>query len=151
MKDTNSLHARLQEMNDCFAEADPAGHLQSIAHRGTGGEVIQDTTEVALKYLSLALLSAVDAQAEKIVFAYNGKNRKNGSCQIGGPVETRLPPPPPGVTREIISILRHIAGLEADKAYGRMVCGIREDRLVMDVGVARAGERENLSLTILKV
>lgn len=149
MKDANSLHARLQEYNDCFAEADPGQHLQSIAQKGLAGEMAPDLTELALKYLSLSILAAVDAQAEKIFFSSSG--RHNGSCQLGGADETRLPAPPPGVTGEIIAILRKIAGLEPDKAYGQLVCGIREDRLVMDVGVARAGGRENLSLTILKV
>jgi len=149
MKDTGSLHARLQEYNDCFAEADPNQELRKVASWGIGGETVPDMTDLALKYLSLAILAGVESQAEKIFFTRNGD--QNGSCTLAGREETRLPTPPTGVAKEIIQSLRKIAGLEPDKAYGSLVCGIRDDRLVMDVGVARAGDLENLSLTILKV
>ncbi len=149
MKDLNSLHARLQEYNNCFAESDPKRELREIASRGIAGETTQDMTDLALKYLSLSILAGVDAEAEKVFYARNGE--MNGSCFLAaGREETRLPTPPTGVTREIIGILRRIAGLEPDKAYGSLVCGIRDDRLVMDVGVARSGDRETLSITVLK-
>jgi hypothetical protein len=148
MKDTNSLHLKLQEYTDCFAEADPSRELRRIASRGIAGDKTQDMTELALKYLSLAILAGVNTGADKVFFTCRGD--QNGSCFLAGEEETRLPTPPTGVTQEIIGILRRITGLEPDRAYGSLVCGIRNDRLVMDVGVARAGERETLSLTVLR-
>lgn len=148
MKDASSLHARLQEYNDCFAETDPKQELRRIASRGIAGETPQDMTELALKYLSLSILAGVDSGAGKVFYARNGE--QNGSCVLAGPREDRLPTPPTGVTQEIMDILRRIAGLEQDKAYGTLACGIRQDPLEMDVGVARTGDRETMSLTILK-
>jgi hypothetical protein len=148
MKDSSSLHARLQEYNDCFAETDPKQELRDVASRGIAGEKTQGLTDLALKYLSLAILAGVDDEAEKVFFTRNGE--QNGSCYLAGRKETRLPTPPTGVTREIIGIMRRIAGLEQDKAYGKFVCGIRNDRLEMDLGVARSGERETLSITVLR-
>jgi len=148
MKDHNSLHARLQQYNDCFAEADPRAELRKIASRGIAGEHPQDLTELALKYLSLSILTGVDAGAAKVFYARKGD--QNGSCVLAGPRQDRLPAPPTGVAQEIIEILRRIAGLEQDKAYGALACGVRQDTLRMDVGVARSGDRETLSLTLLE-
>ena len=148
MKDTTSLHRKLQEYNDCFAESDAAGELEKISSTGISGDRMQNMTDLSLKYLSLAILAGVNQASEKIFFTRKGE--QDGSCFLAGEDETRLPSPPTGVTREIISILRNITGLEPDKAFGTLTCGIRNDRLVMDVGVARAGERETLSLTVLR-
>ncbi len=148
MKDTTSLHQKLQEYTDCFAESDPDRELKKISSKGIAGDKTQDMTELSLKYLSLAILSGVNQASEKIFFTRKGE--QNGSCFLAGENETRLPSPPTGVTGEIISILRRITGLEPDKAYGKLTCGIRNDRPIMDVGVARAGERETLSITVLK-
>jgi hypothetical protein len=148
MKDTSSLHKKLQEYTDCYAESDASGELNKISSTGIAGERTQDMTDLSLKYLSLAILAGVNQASDKIFFTRKGD--QDGSCFLAGEDETRLPSPPTGVTREIITILRNITGLEPDKAFGTLTCGIRNDRLVMDVGVARAGERETLSITVLK-
>ncbi len=72
MKDPKSLHLKLQEYADCYSESDAARELEEISEKGVGGEVTGDMTDVALKYLSSAILRAIEEEAQKLQITREG-------------------------------------------------------------------------------
>jgi len=59
MKDTKSLHLKVQELCDCFATTDPLKEMSVVKDDA-------DTQEAALKWLALAVLHGVNNNAKKI-------------------------------------------------------------------------------------
>ena len=58
MKDTKSLHLKVQELCDCFATTDPLKEMSVVKNDA-------DTQEAALKWLALAALHGVNNNAKK--------------------------------------------------------------------------------------
>jgi hypothetical protein len=144
MRDQKSLHLKLQEYADCFSETDAAKELEDISEKGAGADKTGDLTEVALKYLATAILVGIEEEAEKIQITREGA--MEGDCRLLGKTEIILPRPPTGLAREMIGIVRRITDLEADTGESRLACGIRNDRLDMNVSIHKAGEKESLGL-----
>ena len=140
------MQLRLQQYTDCFAETDPSVDLREISRKGVEGDVTGDVTEVALKYLALALLSAIEEGASDIVLSARGD--LNGSCHLRGDLDVRLPSPPSGLTREMIRILREVSGLESDRGKSELAWGLRNDRLELSLQAERDGPEETLDLTL---
>lgn len=146
MKDAKSLHLKLQEYADCYSESDAARELQEISRKGAGGEMTGDVTDVALKYLSCAILHAIEEEAQKVQISRQGA--MEGDCKIIGKGEKSLPKPPTGLAREMLGILRCITGLEAESGESKLAYGLRNDRLDIDVTVHKSGEREVMGLAL---
>jgi hypothetical protein len=121
MKDPKSLHLKLQEYADCYSESDAARELKEISEKGTGGDLTGDMTDVALKYLSSAILHAIEEDAQKLQIAREGE--KQGDCKLIGKKETSLPKPPIGLAAEMMGIVRCITGLEADSGESKLAYG----------------------------
>jgi len=148
MKDPKSLHLKLQEYADCYSESDAARELEEISKKGAGGEVTGDMTDVALKYLSSAILHAIEEEARKIQISREGE--MEGECKLIGKKETSLPKPPTGLAREMMGIVRCITDLEADTGESKLAYGLRNDRLEIDVTVHKSGEKEVMGLSLPK-
>lgn len=146
MKDSNSLHLKLQEYADCYSESDAGRELKEISEKGAGGEVTGDVTDMALKYLSSAILHAIEEDAQKLQITRDGAMQ--GDCKLIGKKETSLPKPPIGVAREMVGIVRCITDLETDNGESKLAYGVRNDRLEIDVTVHKSGEKEVMGLTL---
>jgi len=146
MKDPKSLHLKLQENADCYSESDAARELEEISEKGAGGEVTGDITDVALKYLSSAILHAIEEDAQKLQIVREGAMQ--GDCKLIGKKETPLPKPPIGLAREMMAIVRCITALEDDNGESKLAYGLRNDRLEIDVTVHKSGEKEVMGLTL---
>jgi hypothetical protein len=146
MKDPKSLHLKLQEYADCYSESDAARELEEISEKGAGGEVTGDMTDVALKYLSSAILHAIQEEARKIQISRQGE--MEGECRLIGKKETSLPRPPAGLASEMVGIVRCITGLEGDTGESKLAYGLRNDRLEIDVTVYKSGEKEIMGLSM---
>jgi hypothetical protein len=146
MKDSKSLHLRLQEYADCFSETDAARELQEISRKGAGGDVTGDVTEVALKYLSTAILHGIEKEAQKVQISRDGK--MEGECRLLGKKEIPLPRPPTGLAGEMIGIVRCITDLEQDTGNSKLAYGVRNDSLEIGVSVHRDGDREVMGLSL---
>ena len=146
MKDSNSLHLKLQEYADCYSESDAGRGLKEISEKGAGGEVTGDMTDMALKYLSSAILHAIEEEAQKLQLAREGAMQ--GECKLIGKQETSLPKPPYGLAREMMGIVRCITDLEADNGDSKLAYGVRNDRFEIDVTVHKSGEKEVMGLTL---
>jgi hypothetical protein len=146
MRDPKSLHLKLQEYADCYSESHAARELQEISEKGAGGDVTGDITDVALKYLSTAILHAIGEEAKKLQIAREGAMQ--GDCKLIGKKETSLPKPPIGLAKEMMGIVRCITGLEADVGESKLAYGLRNDRLEINVSVHKSGEKEVMGLTL---
>jgi hypothetical protein len=144
MRDSRSLHLKLQEYADCFSETDAAKELEEISAKGAGGDRTGDLTEVALKYLATAILVGIEEEAEKVQITREGA--MEGDCRLLGQSEIILPRPPTGLAREMIGIVRCITDLEADTGESSLAYGIRNDQLDINVSIHKAGEKESLGL-----
>jgi len=144
MVNSRNMQLRLQEYTDCFAETDPAAGLREISTKGVEGDATRDLTETALKYLSLALLSAIEENATGI--RLTSATEMNGSCFLLGARETRLARPPSGLVKEMIGIVRSITGLEQERGSSSFSWGLREDRLELTARAAKSGSEEVLDL-----
>ena len=142
MKDSKSLHLKLQEYADCFSESEAARELAEISKKGVGGDITGDLTEVAMKYLASAILRGIEEGAQKLQITRE--------CRLLGKKEIILPSPPAGLAQAMISIVRCITDLEADVGESRLAYGVRNDRLDIDVSVHKAGEKESLGLSLAK-
>jgi len=144
MKDSKSLHLKLQEYGDCFSESDAAKELDEISKKGAGGDATADMTDLALKYLSTAILHGIEQEAHKIQITREGS--MEGDCRLLGKTEISLPRPPTGLARQMVSIIRCITDLQADTGESTLAYGLRNDRLEIDVSVHRSGDREVMGL-----
>ena len=149
MRDSRSLHLRLQGYADCFAETDPEGELGEISAKGVAGDTTNDMTEVALKYLALAILHGIDQGARKVRIESMGPI--NGSCSLIGKKKKKLPRPPTGLAARMVGIIRSITDLENDEGRGKLACGLRDHPIEIDVEIDRTGEQEELTLNLPKV
>ena len=138
-----NLHKRLQEMCDCYLESDYENELMIISEKGISADVTGDVTEVALKYLALAILYTLGERgaqlfigmADEMIISYMQNDQRH-----------TLPPPPQDVTKEILEIVRGITHLEAEDATEPLSLGIRETRINLQVDVHREGGEEHLVL-----
>lgn len=139
---------KLQEYLDCFMETDPKKELQKINEQGVVGDVTKDITEVALKYLSIALINGVEERAQKIKISLD---KGKGLLSLIGETTSQLPAPPEGLTERMIAILREITGIQNDSGKSEVACGFRNDKLDFFVTIEKKAESEELIIDLPKL
>jgi len=144
MKDNQNLLAKLQEYIDCFLEADPREEFREITAKGIAGDATGDLTELALKYLALAIIHGVEENARAIAVIHNGD--MDGAVVMKTTEEMRLPDPPSGLARQMADLIRCIAGLEETTGAAEIACGFREDRLALRVETDMVGAMKKIIL-----
>ena len=136
MKDKRSLHLKVQEHADCFAAADPLREMSLIKDEG-------DKEDAALKWLALAVLHGINANAKKITL----NSSKDGSVTVTAKYrKTDLPSPGSEVGQKVIEAVRAITHFEEDTGKGPLALGVRNDSLEIDVKVEREREGEQITL-----
>jgi hypothetical protein len=131
-----NLHARLQEMCDCYLETDFLAEMQRMNQAP-----VTDPEEDALKYLSLALMHAVSEKVGTLKL-----ERKKGELKVSVKNEAKetLPPPPPELFDKIIKIMRGILHLEEDKVELPLALGLRNGQLELLVKIKHEPEKDSL-------
>ncbi|MGD8836816.1 MAG: hypothetical protein PVJ19_17875, partial [Desulfobacteraceae bacterium] len=64
MKDTSSMHKKVQEMVDCYATTDPLKEMSALKND-------PDAQVAAMKWLALAALHGVNNNADKISISHD--------------------------------------------------------------------------------
>lgn len=123
MKDSGSLHLKVQELCDCYATSDPLKEMSEIARE-------TDTDEAALKWLSLAALHGVTNNAKKIkLFVGN-----DGTVQVTAEYrEGDLPSPGADIAKKIVEALTEITHIEGGKGKTPLALGIRDSSIELKV------------------
>jgi hypothetical protein len=136
MKDKRSLHLKVQELVDCYATTDPLKEMSAL-ERDT------DKEEAALKWVALAALHGINANANEVTII----NPKGGKVKVVARYyETELPSPGPQVAAKIISTVRDITHLEGDKDKTLLALGVRDGSLELSVTLKRDENGESLTL-----
>jgi len=123
MKDTGSLHLKVQELCDCFATTDPLKEMSLVKNDA-------DTHEAALKWLALAALHGVNNNAEKISITRSDDGNVSVTAKYR---KTDLPSPGAEVAEKIIAAVAEIAHIEGDEGKTPIALGIRDSSIDLNV------------------
>jgi hypothetical protein len=140
MKDKRSLHLKVQELCDCYATTDPLREMSALK-----GDT--DREEAALKWLALAALHGVNANAENISIIRSGSGEVTVEAQYR---VSELPSPGREIGEKIIAAAREITHLEGDKAKSPLALGIRDSSIDVEIKVKKDEKGEKLTLTFPK-
>ena len=101
MKDKRSLHLKVQELCDCYATTDPLKEMSVL-------QTDDDKNEAALKWIALAILHGINANAKKISIARSN----DGEMKVAAEYQKlTLPNPGSEMGEKVIEALREIAYL----------------------------------------
>ena len=136
MKDTSSMHKKVQEMVDCFATTDPLKEMPVLKDDS-------DTQVAALKWLALAALHGVNHDAEKISISSddNGKITVVAKYRLA-----ELPSPGKEVGHKIIDTFREMTHIDAEKGKTRLALGIRDSSIELNVKVKKETGGEKITI-----
>jgi hypothetical protein len=140
MLDKRNLHLKVQELCDCFAGTDYLKQMCLVPKD-------EDKDEAALKWIALAVLHGVNANADKIRIS------RTAGGQVTVTAEYRragLPSPGSEIGKRAIEAVRQIAHFEGDKDKGPLALGIRNDSLELSVEVKRKEGEESVTLKFPK-
>ncbi len=136
MKDTGSLHLKVQEQLDCHADTDPLKEMSEIA-------AASDKDEAALKWLALSTLHGINSNARKITLTRTG----DGTVTVTAEYRTStLPEPGSEVGERILQTVRKITHIDGDKGKMPLALGIRNAGVELKVKLKRKDGGERLTL-----
>jgi len=136
MLDKRTLHMKVQEHCDCFAETDPLSEMAGLVKE-------HDTEDGALKWIALAILHGIDRNAEKISLR---RNAEGGVSVTAKYRKTELPTPPAQIGRKVFDVVKGITHIEGDKGNSAVVIGIRDSSVELEVKLDRDGAQEEVVL-----
>jgi len=126
----------MQELCDCFAEADPLKEMALIGRD-------EDKEEAALKWLALAILHGVDRNAKKICLERTAKGAVKAEAEYR---DTELPTPGAEIGRQVLEAARQISHIEGDKGEMLIAVGIRDSSIEFRMEVERKHGDEKITL-----
>ncbi|CAB5081550.1 hypothetical protein D3OALGA1CA_221 [Olavius algarvensis associated proteobacterium Delta 3] len=136
MKDSSSLHQKVQEHCDCFATTDPLKEM-SVVKNDT------DAGEAAIKWLALAALHGINQNAKEIDI----HQAADGSVAVVATYrKTELPSPGPNVGQKVIEAVREITHLEGNKGGTALALGIRDSSFELTVKVKTDDDENTVTL-----
>lgn len=140
MKDKRSLHLKVQELCECYATTDPLKEMSEL-------EKNRDGDEPALKWLALAILHGVNANAETISISRSN----DGKVKVTGEYrKADLPNPGLEIGEEVIKAVKAITHLEGEKGQTDLAVGIRGGSIEMKVKVKKEDGMESIRLQFPK-
>ncbi len=136
MLDKRTLHMKVQEHCDCFAETDPLSEMGALIKE-------HDPEDGALKWIALAVLHGIDRNAEKISL----RRTSDGGVSVTAKYrKTELPSPPAQIGRRVFDVVKGITHIEADKGDSAVVIGIRDSSIKLEVKLDSDGTQEEVVL-----
>jgi hypothetical protein len=136
MKDTGSLHQKVQEHIDCQATTDPLKGMSEIVNE-------TDQEEGALKWLALAALHGVTQNAKKISLSTSADGQVEVTAKYR---RAQLPSPGPAIGGKVIQALRTITHITEKKGKMPLALGIRDGSVELRVKVKSKDGREEITL-----
>jgi len=136
MLDKRTLHMKVQEHCDCFAETDPLSEMAGLVKE-------HDTEDGALKWIALAVLHGIDRNAEKISLRCTAEGGVSVTAKYR---KAELPSPPAPIGRKIFDVVKGITHIEEDKGKSAFVVGIRDSSIKLEVKLDRNGAQEEVVL-----
>jgi len=140
MKDKHGLHLKVQELCDCFATTDPLKEMSVL-------EQDVDKDEAALKWLALAILHGINANANKISISRSKKGKVEISAEYR---KANLPNPGSEIGERIIDHIRAITHAEGEKGKTPLALGVRDGSIEMNVKLKKKEDVESVTLKFPK-
>lgn len=137
MKDTASIHQKVQSLCDCFVTTD---YLQEMAEIARAPE----SQEAALKWIALAVLHGINNNAEKISLT----STKNGKVTVTAEYRTaELPSPGADVGKQIVESIREMTHMgDKDKEKVALAFGFRNDSFELKVKSRHEGGDDKITI-----
>ena len=132
MLDKRTLHMKVQEHCDCFAETDPLSEMGALVKE-------HDPEDGALKWIALAILHGIDRNAEKISLR---RTAEGGVSVTAKYRKTELPSPSTAIGRKVFDVVKGITHIEGDKGKSPVVIGIRDSSVELEMTLDRDGGKE---------
>jgi len=136
MKDSTSLHERVQSHIDCFGDSDPLSEMSLVQNDS-------DASEAAIKWLALAALHGITAGAQKIVLKHNKEGRTKVTAIYR---EAALPDPGDAVGGRIVDTLREITHLDQPKGALPLALGVRDSSIELRVKIKTGDHGQKVTL-----
>jgi len=140
MKDSASLHKKVQEMCDCFAASDPLKEMSALIND-------PETESAAIRWIALAALHGVNANAKKISIS-SGTDGK--STVVAEYRASELPSPGAEVSRRIYDAVKDITHIETDKGKTALALGIRDSSIDLQVKIKKKDDGRKITITFPK-
>jgi hypothetical protein len=134
MKEKRSLHLKVQELVDCYATSDPLKEMSVIDKE-------EDREEAALKWIALAVLHGINANADEIRISRSVDGEVKVSANYR---KTKLPSPDADIGNRIIETIREITHIDGDKGKMPLALGIRDGSLELGIKVKRKDDGETI-------
>ena len=136
MKEKRNLHLKIQEMCDCYSTSDPLKSMSQMV-----GEA--DSEESAVKWLALAALHGINANASSITLFQGG----DGAVRVVAEYRpANLPTPSKATAEKIMAVMREITHIEEDKGKLPLSLGIRDSSVDMKIKIKSNTDGNTLSL-----
>jgi hypothetical protein len=135
MKEKRNLHQKVQEMCNCYATTDPLKSMSQMVN--------EDSEDAAVKWLALAALHGVNANAKKITI-YQGGDQSVRVVAEYRPAD--LPAPSKATAGKVVEAVREITHIEGDKGKLPLSLGIRDSSIDIEVKVKSEGGENKITL-----
>lgn len=136
MRDSSSLHKKVQEMCDCYATNDPLKEMSDLKND------IQEE-DAATKWIALAVLHGINNNAEEISL----ETSPDGKVKVVAEYRRTELPSPDGATGEkVVQALRDIIHAESSQGQSTLALGVRNSS--MDLQVKTREEAGSNKVTI---
>ena len=140
MKEKRNLHLQVQEMCDCYATRDPLQGMSQMTNE-------TDVEEAAVKWLALATLHGINANAKKITITQGADE----SVQVVAEYrKTALPAPSQPIAHKVMEAIREITHIEKDKGKMPLSLGVRGSTVDLKVKVKSEKGENSVSLNFEK-
>lgn len=140
MKDSGSMHKKVQEMCDCYTTNDPLKEMSTLKNDS-------DTQDAAVKWIALAALHGVNNNAEEISI-HRGVD---GTIRVIAEYRaTELPSPGNEVGQQVLETFREMTHIDADKGKTALALGIRDSSIDLNVKIKKKNGGEKVSIVFPK-
>jgi len=136
MRDKTGVQQKVQQLIDCFAETEPLKGMSDVSRD-------EDQDEAAMKWLALAVLHGINANAREISIV---KSSDGGVKVTSEYRDAELPSPGAGVGEKILQSLRGMAHVDRDKVAFPLSLGIRDGSIDLRLKIKRDREGERATL-----
>jgi hypothetical protein len=140
MKDKRSLHLKVLELCDCYAATDYLKEMSALP-------VEANKEEGALKWVALAVLHGVNANAKRIALSKG----KDGKIKVVAKYrKSELPSPGGEVGEKVLDVMKEITHIEGEGGKIPLAVAIRDSSLEVTVRVEQEAEGETVTIVFPK-
>lgn len=141
MKDTENMHQKIQDLCACFSDTDPLKEMSDIAANDP------EAGDAALKWMALAALHGINADAEKISL----KEDEDGKISVTAEYrKTQLPSPGSTVGSRVFDLFREITHIEDAKGKTSLALGIMDSSIELSLGIKEKNGKRKISIKFPK-